>query len=187
MPKPFYDRPEDERVALTEKAIAERRTLMERWAELKAPEAEEWSPRSALAAKLLTGCRAVADLGCGTMPLRGYLPSGVRYIPIDALDRDADTIVADLNKDPVPGVDADAWAALGLLEYLFDVPGLLRQLSGTVVTSYNPIERTDAVRRGHAWVNDYDTAELEKVFVDCGFTIVARQELGSQWVWKLQR
>lgn len=185
--RPFYELPEAERISMTNAAIDEGRTLIERWAGLKAPEATEWSPRSELAAKLLEGCNTVVDLGCGMMPLRNHLAPNTDYIPVDAIRRNENTIVVDLNKESLPKLNADGWAALGLLEYLFDVAGLLRQLSGTVVTSYNPIDRTDAVRRAHAWVNDYRTEDLEQIFSKCGFTIVSRHDLEGQWVWKLER
>lgn len=37
---PFYERSLDERLALTEAAIREKRTLIERWAALENPEAQ---------------------------------------------------------------------------------------------------------------------------------------------------
>lgn len=183
----FQDLSKAERVALVRRAVAERRSLIERWAALTMPEAAPWERRAAIVGPLLADCDSVADLGCGVMLLRGHLRPGTRYVPVDIVARDQDTVVVDLNRQPPPKLDVDGWAAVGLLEYLFDVPALLLELSGTLVTSYNVTDLTNQDRLSNAWVNDYDTAGLEAVFADTGWTIVARETLGRQRIWKLTR
>lgn len=185
----FYDLPEAERVALTHRAIAERRTVLERWSNLQSPESAPWSERASLTAELLHDCASVADLGCGPMQLRSYLQPGTKYIPVDVVARDSETILVDLNKETLPTLTVDGWAAIGLLEYLFDVPALLRQLDGTLVTSYNVIDldMSNTNRLSHAWVNAYDTPLLEAEFARAGFSVVERIQLGQQWIWKLWR
>ncbi len=183
----FCDLTEVERIALIRQAVADRRTLIERWAALEMPEASNWSERAARAGALLADCASVADLGCGPMQLKSYLKPGTRYVPIDVIARDPSTIVVDLNEQLLPALDVEGWAAVGLLEHLFDVPGLLRQLSGVVVTSYNPTDGGSLKPRSPAWVNHYDTAGLEAVFRDGGWSIVERETLGSQRIWKLRR
>lgn len=181
----FYDLPELQRVALTRQAISERRTLIERWSTLEKPEATPWGDRAEIAASLLQACGSVADLGCGIMLLRNDLLPDVRYVPVDVVARDEETLIVDLNRETLPSLNVDAWAALGLLEYLFDVRRLLGQLSGTVVTSYNPIDLSSQNRLSHAWVNDYDTDELEGLFLDSGWIIQKRVTFGSQRILKL--
>jgi hypothetical protein len=121
------------------------------------------------------------------MLLRAHLRPGTRYVPVDIVSRDQDTVVVDLNRQPPPKLDVDGWAAVGVLEYLFDVPALLRALSGTLVTSYNVTDLNSQDRLSNAWVNDYDTAGLEAVFADTGWTIVAREIFGAQRIWTLTR
>ena len=181
----FYDLSEAERIALTRKAIAEHRTLIERWGVLELPEAAPWNERAALASALLANCASVADLGCGRMWLERHLKPSTQYLPVDVVARDDRTIVVDLNQQPLPALNVEGWAALGLLEYLFDVPSLFRDMSRTVVTSYNPVDLGNERRLSHAWINAYDTLELEAVFVGAGWSIVERATLGSQRVWKL--
>lgn len=183
----FYDLPLAERIGLTSRAIAEHRTLIERWAALDPAEASPWNKRASLTASLLSDCGSVADLGCGLMLLRSYLKPGTRYVPVDVVGRDETTIVVDLNRQPLPALDVEGVAAIGLLEYLYDVPSLFRQLSGTVVTSYNPVDLGAQNRLSHAWVNAYDTVQLEALFVETGWSIVERETLGSQRLWKLRR
>lgn len=84
----FYDLNEHERIALTEAAAAQGRTLMERWTALSEGEASGWSARSRLAASFLAGCASVVDFGCGTMVLERCLASGVDYRPVDVCRRD---------------------------------------------------------------------------------------------------
>jgi hypothetical protein len=183
----FYELSEAERVTLTERAITERRTVIERWSVLEMAEAQPWSERAARAAAFLANCSAVADLGCGPMQLRSHLKPETRYVPIDVVARDQNTVVVDFNRQTLPALEVDGYAALGLLEYLFDVPNFLRQLSGILVASYNPVDLTSENRLAHAWVNAYSTVALESIFTDVGLQIVAKERLGSQILWVLQR
>lgn len=189
----FYELSDEERIELTRRAMTERRTVIERWSALEQTEAAPWSERAAAAAEFLSGCASVADLGCGTMTLKRHLAPGTRYVPVDVVARDADTMVVDLNREPLPALAVEGTAALGLLEYLFDVPALFRQLSGVVVTSYNPVDLghagpdEQADRRRHAWVNDYSTGQLEALFGEAGWSVADRRTLGGQRIWKLLR
>jgi hypothetical protein len=183
----FYDLSEDERVALTQTAMAERRSVLERWAALDNPEAQPWNERAATVGRLLADCASVADLGCGTMQLEPYLAPGTRYVPVDIVARDGRTVVVDFNRDPLPTFDVEGFATIGLLEYLYDVPALLAALSGTLVVTYNPVDLSQQNRRGHAWVNDWSTEEVEAMFAEAGWSVVTREPLAGQWVWKLRR
>lgn len=183
----FYDLSEPERIELTQRAIAERRTVFERWSALAIEESGQWDRRSVLASHWLEGHRVVGDLGCGQMSLERHLSKGTRYVPVDVVARDERTVVVDLNREPPPNIEVDAWVALGLLEYLFDVPRLLGQLRGVLVTSYNPTDLCADNRLAHAWVNAYSMVELENAFELTGWTINHRTPFGSQCIWKLSR
>ncbi len=64
---------------------------------------------------------------------------------------------------------------------------MFRALTGTVVTTYNPVDLSDRPRAENAWVNSYDTEGLEAVFAATGWRIVVRETLGAQRIWKLTR
>ena len=118
-----------------------------------------WQARAAVAAELLRDARCVADLGCGGMELERYLAPGQRYVPVDLVARDDRTIVVDLEKDPLPAIDADACALLGVLAYLFDPRAVLEKVRAAsfarAVVSYNVRPELD-VRLGNGWVNHFD-------------------------------
>ncbi len=121
------------------------------------------------------------------MQLEPYLAEGVRYVPVDVVARDARTLVVDLNREAPPALDVEGWSTIGLLEYLYDVPALLSALSGTLVATYNPVDLSEQNRRGHAWVNDWSTAEVEGLFRDANWTVVESETFGVQQIWKLSR
>jgi hypothetical protein len=186
----FFDQKDTVRIALTERAIHERRTLTERWAALAPPEAASWDKRAAVAATWLADVDSVLDLGCGLMTLEGYLKPGITYYPSDVIPRDHRTLVYDYNEQlPLP-VQPDAVACLGLLTYLFDPAGLLSAISiySTAVISYCITDAPDAPyqRRANGWVNDFDRATMERMFAEAGWRI-ARTEMidGMQRLWLL--
>lgn len=183
----FYDRPEAERVEMTRDSIARRRTVMERWEHLDHKESRPWAVRAEKAAAFLGDCASVADLGCGTMGLRPFLAPGTRYVPVDVVSRGEGTVVLDLNREPLPDLDVDGHAALGLLEYLFDVPALLRAVPRRFVTSYVASDLDASNRLAHAWVNGYTVAEMETLFRDAGWRILDETRLPRQMIWSLTR
>lgn len=178
----FYDRSEAERVAITVAAIEEGRTVMERWSVLGDTEANPWSARAALAAEWLVGEAAVVDLGCGTMNLERYLAPGQVYIPVDVVARDGRTLVCDFNREPPPKTQASAAVCLGLIEYILQPSAFmveLRRLYKSVVISYCTTDAPQAppLRREHAWVNDFDTAGLEAMFREAGWSVEERRKV----------
>lgn len=183
----FYSKSQRERVALTETAIKEKRTLRERWENLHNEEASHWSARSISAANYLKDKHSVVDFGCGTMNLEKALNPNQEYIPIDVVARDERTIVCDINSGDIPTPSAEAVACLGVLEYLFKPDIFLKTLSSTyknavvtycVTDSKNPL--TD--RREHAWVNDFSQSDIEDILSKSDWLI-----LDSEWVDDLQK
>ena len=166
-----------ERRAATIGAVKTRSTLISRWASAEMEATNElWLERAKMAASLIpAGCHVI-DVGCGAMKLEGLLAEGTRYTPMDVVSRDSRTIVCDLNKDRVPPVDADFLAMLGVLEYLHDVPGVLRQFAHQIsrgLISYHPYERgIGRDRLSVGWVNSMNSKELLSVIRESGFRYI---------------
>lgn len=188
----FYDFSEAERIALTERAIQERRTLRERWDALAAPEAQTWSRRAWMAAQLLAGELSVADLGCGTMSLEPILAAGTTYYPVDVVQRDHRTIICDFNLRPAPKLSASAAACLGIIEYLFYPKKFMRVLASnyrTSIVSYCPTDAAEPIapRRAQAWVNDLSRGEIEDLFCQSGWDIDKIEAVDrAQFIWRLR-
>lgn len=140
-----------------------------------------WDERAKLAAGLIPRGARVLDLGCGAMALEGFLPSGCDYIPCDLVARDDRTLVCDFNAGEWPEADCDFVVALGVLEYIADVPAFLRRLAGLnrpVALSYNLAGEAPRDRRGHGWVNDYDRAAFGALLREAGFHRATAYGLG---------
>lgn len=192
-PIDFYSMGLDARLALVKAAQEERRTLISRWEALPFEATDGWSPRAQAAAGMLGGMAAVLDLGCGMMALERYLAPGVRYLPVDVVRRDDRTLVIDLNREELPlGLEVAGVAALGLVEYLYDVPKFLGQIArigSDVVVSYNTTDHFPDVdlRTGHAWVNHLALDDMERLFEDNGLLVVEAVQLDlTQTLWKLR-
>jgi hypothetical protein len=145
------------------------------------PAPGEWETRARVAAAWLQGARAVVDLGCGAMALERHLVPGQGYIPVDLVARDARTLVVDLDQDPLPVVDADACALLGVLGYLSDPEAMLRKVRAAfprVVLSYASVPLTGAkLARGRR--NSLSPLELRRLIAEVGFTVVREGRLPS--------
>ncbi len=189
--KSFYELSPSKRVSLTEKAIAQKCTLLERWNSLRDSEAIGWDSRSRIAAELLKHSPSVSDFGCGTMNLKKHLSKNQRYVPIDVVARDENTIVCDLNREPIPPTGTEAAAFLGFLEYIHKPEALLHDAAEkfhTLVISYCVTDAPSppANRREHAWVNDFSSAEMEAIFKKAGLKIISVDSLDdAQKIWHL--
>jgi hypothetical protein len=178
----------EEQKALARAAVAERRTLIERWRDMGDKVSPGRDERARIAASFIPAGLCVADVGCGSMmPLERHLPQGTRYIPVDVARRDARTVVVDLNVAPLPDLGADYAVGLGLLEYLNDVPGFLRQIPGNAVLSYAPVDQNRPRDRAESgWVNSYTVDDMSRLCQAAGFEIAELRPCpGSQMIWNL--
>ena len=150
------------------KSIRRRETDHFRWSQSTSFKSN-WNKRAPFAAALCADGRCVCDIGCGMQTLRSLLPKGIKYLPADITKRTEDTAICDLNQRILPEqylLDADTVTLLGVLEYLFDVPWVLRSLHPfikTLVASYNPSDMIPSGRRERGWVNDFTLDELVRM------------------------
>lgn len=178
----------EERKALARAAVAEGRTLIERWRDMGDKVSAGRDERAQIAAGFIpAGCRVVG-VGCGAMmPLERHLPPETRYLPVDVVRRDARTVVVDLNVARLPDLEADYVVALGVLEYLNDVPGFLGQIDCNAIFSYASVDlEKPRDRAASGWVNAYTTEEMGRLFLRAGFQIAGRRPCpGNQMIWNL--
>jgi Flp pilus assembly protein TadD len=135
-----------------------------------------WNERARLAADFVPAGAHVMDLGCGRMALETYLPPGCRYTPCDLVARDERTLVCDFNSQAVPlPAGVTHVAALGVLEYIHDWRGFLRQLRAfglPVVFSYCPTNFTSHLdRKALGWINHLSLQDLCEGFTEAGFNL----------------
>jgi hypothetical protein len=186
----WLDMTKEEQKALARTSVAERRTLMERWGLRQGEISPGRSERSRLVASFIPvgGC-CVVDVGCGSMRVEAYLPPGTRYIPVDVAKRDERTVIVDVDTTPLPDLGADVVVALGLLEYLNDVPAFLRQVHCNAVITYAPYEHMpNRDRAASGWKNSYTVASLSALVEASGFEITDLIPApGKQMIWNLKR
>lgn len=131
-----------------------------------------WVSRARAAAEHIPPGVSLLDIGCNDMFIETLLPEGTSYIPMDVCERDSRTIVADLNLEPIPLTDATFVLALGVLEYLFDLPRFLAEVSTSFdagLLSYHPLERSPAKDRlAVGWVNALNSVELMSLMAHAG-------------------
>ena len=162
------------------------------WADLDR-HAQEWDERTGMMAGLIHAQSSVVEFGCGRRVLETLLPDRCVYTPSDIVSRGPDTWVCDLNHRPLPKVPRHAEVAVfsGVLEYLFDLPAVVRWLSNsnvtTIVASYGCVrpagfsrvfDTVDRLRFG--WVTSYSQDDLCAMFNAAGYELdLARILAGS--------
>jgi hypothetical protein len=138
---------------------------------------------------MLQNVRSVTDIGCGGMSLEKYIPNAT-YFPVDCVQRDARTVVVDLNHGPSPRLHTEAAVLLGVLEYIHNVPKLIGELALSypqVLLSYNRAEdRVESDATSNTWVNCFSSIQLEELFASAGLEKVQRRGLGRQTLWLLR-
>ncbi len=161
--------------ARRKEVIARRETDVARWSDANQLEAA-WDVRAREACRFLPSAAVVLDLGCGRMALGRFLPPHCRYLPCDLVARDERTLVCDFNREgPPTPQDVTHVVCLGVLEYLYDLPGFLARLQAfgrPVIVSYNPTDWNPSLdRRALGWVNDLGSEELAHLFDAGGFAM----------------
>ena len=84
-------------------------------------EEKSYEYRAKAVAKLIPqDVRSIMDLGCGNEILKKYV-HGVQYIGVDYKKRSEDTIICNLEKDPLPDILVDMYCLIGVIYYIKDI------------------------------------------------------------------
>ncbi len=147
-----------------------------------------WDARARVAATLIPAGASVIEFGAGLRQLETFLDHSISYIPSDLIDRGPGTLLLDLNAHPLPTLsEVDTAVFCGVLEYIADVPTVVRWLSNWAsfcIASYNcaysspgTLQRaTEVAKRARSgWVNTFTERELCMQFAAAGFDFVERR------------
>ncbi len=129
----------------------------------------------------------LVDLGCGDKKLFNNLETSklsFKYTGYDLLPQSADVHPLDLNQNMFHH-DADMTAILGVLEYISDVPSLLKKInhqSQAVVLSYVVSDSgcyTEAARTNMQWKNNYSVNEIMEIVTASGYSVTRNKMLDN--------
>jgi hypothetical protein len=163
-----------------------------------------WDDRTRCVAALIPPGSRVIEFGAGRRSMEHFLPQGCTYTPSDLVDRGPGTLVCDLNDRPLPSLAAikpQVAAFSGVLEYIRDVPGLVKWLAeqniSCCVASYDivPAHRTaglrwirESWRRSHfGYMSSMTEQELVAAFRHLGFACTMRAGWTHQLIFRFER
>lgn len=157
-----------------------------RWADINNIH-KTWESRMNLIVKHIENANSVLEFGAARLYLKTLLPSKVKYTNSDLYKRDKNTIVCDLNKPPYPKFDYNDYIIFsGVLEYVNDVPFLLRVLSentSNIIFSYSVTDYSQnsnyEYRQRSQWVNNYTIRDLAEIAKKINFQF----EHTNDWVF----
>jgi hypothetical protein len=140
-----------------------------------------WRERIAIMAKHISQEDGpVADIGCGPMWLKEYLPAGVGYVGVDYTDRGDGCVVCDLNEEPFPNLDAQTYFVSGCLEYIAKPEPFIATISARAqkcILSYCGREhfphRLEREKLG--WRNHLLNSEVADMFAKHGMTLASSE------------
>jgi hypothetical protein len=154
---------------------------------------QDWSKRAEKAVEFLKPEeRTVVEIGCGAnQALRSLIGNRI-YLPADLHQWTPDTEVCDLNKGQYPAAlaKADVCFLLGVLEYLDDVPVVMRTLGTrvpSIIISYTT--RDHHPKQVAARTNGFSRIELLTIMSDAG--LIVERECLTDWfkqtIWRVSR
>lgn len=145
---------------------------------------ESWERRAEAMSKMIPyqDVGSVMDIGCGNCRLKKYLPDNIIYYGLDYVARNSETLVCDINRQPLPDVQADMYYLAGVIMYVDDVAGLFRQMKRGKYILLNYMDEMGNIRldNGMADINaflinrrpDYlSMAEIINALVESGYRI----------------
>ncbi len=112
---------------------------------------------------------SIADVGCGKMWLKEYIPDTCVYHGIDYIYRGENCHVFDLNNYEFPTSFFDVIFVSGCLEYIQDYKWLIKEIAthcSACIISYctTDLFKNSAERVSLGWVNHLQESELIKLF-----------------------
>ena len=136
-----------------------------------------WVNRVKLAVKFIPDGAKVLELGAGQALMQGELGERACYQPSDIVPHKSDFLVLDLNRhDPIPS-GFDIIVALGVLEYIYDVPlnldRIAKSAGRTIFTYCCKTESSDvSPRLNQGWLSDLTAQDVDDAITEAHLKIV---------------
>ncbi|MBG26600.1 MULTISPECIES: hypothetical protein [Croceibacter] len=151
-----------------------------------------WNERTKILGDKVPYYSRVIEFGAGHNFLQDYLDDSIAYTPSDIVKRYRNTVVYDLNKKPLElKIDAFNVAIFsGVLEYVYDVNNVFKQLSNSieyVYLSYCCSDRSNRTREANGWLSDYSYAQIVAIFNINGYTIEAEESWEDHTLFSLKK
>ena len=153
---------------------------------------DEWNDRTVVIASLIPDGASVLEFGAGNEYLGKLLPKSCHYQPSDIVTRSDKTMICDLNeKFPVLDRKWDFIVLSGVVDYIYDVEGLLREIRKNCrfcIMTYVPIDIMECMvtRMRSGWVNHFTRQKLEKIIGGAKFDIKERKMWNDQPIYILR-
>lgn len=147
---------------------------------------ENWDERTKLLANFVQPKTSVLEFGSARLVLPSFLPEGCIYYNSDLVKRNENTLVIDLNVEPLPELPfVDYVIFSGVLEYINHIDKVIAHTAAytnNFLFSYATLNKYSSLdnRRINGWVSDYSLEELEKIFIDNDFTFTVIGEWNKQ-------
>ena len=186
--KYYYNKIVDlKRRFITNKNARQNKSDVDRWKQKKWL-FDDWNERTKIMAQWITPKSSVLEFGAAKLALKQFLPEGVNYTPSDIVDRGEGTIVCDLNKT-IPDIrHQDIIFFSGVLEYIYNVPDLIRSLSGKTerfIISYGTFDKFNSLknRKINGWVNQHTNDEILSIFKENNFKLIDTDTWRNQSIY----
>ncbi len=166
-------------------------SIKDRWTNIT----QTWPRRYREIVKQIHPGSSILDIGCGTMELKNIIPEGCKYVGLDYIKRDKNTVVCDLNdskKDLIAITKQfDYSVCSGVLEYIIDADRFVKWISGfsrNVILSYYIRENRDSVKVcDNDWVNNFSLFEIVDLFAAQGFEFIEMATIAKQKLFVFRR
>lgn len=149
---------------------------------------DDWNERTKIMAQWIQPNSKVLEFGAAKLALKQFLPENVIYTPSDIVDRGEGTLVCDLNRD-IPEFKAqDVIFFSGVLEYIYDVPKLISNLSNKTnrfIISYGTFDvfNSEKHRKINGWVNTHTNQEILDIFTKNNFKLTETDTWRKQTIY----
>lgn len=164
--------------------------MIKPWEDLRT-HSNQWDRRTIMLSAYIEPNSKVIEFGAGRMILKNYLPKGCKYQPADLVERCKGCLVIDLNHIPYPELGKyDVAFFSGVLEYVYNVPGVIENVSkyvNQIIVSYCGKDyQTATACQNNDW-KLISEREFIRAFTKVGFELCNTDQWGSQRIYNFRR
>jgi hypothetical protein len=150
---------------------------------------QDWDERTLILGSYISMKSNVIEFGAGNMVLKTL--NFKSYTPTDIVKRNQEMLVCNLNEPIALDLSVyDTAAFSGVLEYVYDIENVFKQLSqhiDQVVLSYCCSDIVMASRDKNGWLSDFTKNELEGIFEKYDYKVVDYSQWRNQSLYNLKK